>query len=78
VKRAAKPLFERPWQFLAGAGLFGGRTLIFPLNGFVDFLSVNGNLRGGFDTEADFVAPNIDHGDLDVVTNEDALVTLPG
>lgn len=49
-----------------------------PLNGFIHFLSMNGNFRGGFNAQADFIAANVHHCDLDVITDENAFIALPG
>jgi hypothetical protein len=49
---------------------------ILPLNGLIDFLPVNRNLGRCLDSETHFVTSNVDDRDLDVVTDNDALVAL--
>lgn len=56
-------------------GLFG-LPLILSLNGFVNFLSMDGDFGRGFDPQANFIATNVDDGDLDIVTDKNAFVAL--
>ena len=44
------------------------------MNRFVDFLAMNGNILGGDDPEANFVAPNLDDRDRDVAIDHDAFI----
>lgn len=53
-------------------------ALMFALNCFVDFLTVHGNFGRGFNPQPDFVAANVDDGDLDVVADENAFIALAG
>ena len=46
-------------------------------NGIEHFLPVNGHLFRCLDPEADLVATDLHHNDLDVVVDDDALVFFP-
>ena len=67
-----------PSKFLRVFPLQLAGAAVFPLNCFVHFLPMNGDLRGGLDTQPDLVTANIDDGDNDVVAYDDAFVTLSG
>jgi hypothetical protein len=70
-----KPLPRSPVaDRTASAAAFAG----FPLNGFVDFLAVDGNLTRRLNAKADFVTTNIDNRNDDVVGNNNRLVSLTG
>jgi len=49
---------------------------VLALDRFVDFLAVDRDLRRRIDAEADLVAANVDDGDNDVITDNDAFVAL--
>jgi hypothetical protein len=53
-----------------------GRFTVFPLDGLVHFFAVYGDGSGGGDTEADFVAADIDDGDFDVIADHDGFIAL--
>jgi len=53
-----------------------GSALIFALNGFVNLSAMHRNIARGFDTEADFVATDIDNGEYNVVADDDALIAM--
>lgn len=62
-----------------GASRFGvglRSTAVFPLNRFVNFLSVNGNRLRCVDPESHFVASNIHNRDDNVVADHDAFVSM--
>jgi len=61
---------------LAGDGLSGIRLGPFALDGVVDFLAMDGYFLGGINTQADFVAADIDNRNDDVIANNDALIAL--
>ena len=48
------------------------------LDGLVNFTTMDGDMLGRLDPEANLVAANLDHGHRDVVVNDDALVFLAG
>jgi hypothetical protein len=52
--------------------------LIFALTGFVNLTSVDRYFARRFNAEPNHVAAHIDDGNDYVVTDNDALVTLPG
>ena len=56
----------------------GCPALMFALDRFVDFLTMDWNFGRGFDPQPDFVAANIDDGDLDIVADENAFIALTG
>src|SRR5437773_5134376 len=56
--------------------LSGGAILT--SNSVVDFFAMDGDLLGSRDSQANFVAPDIDDGDFDVVTDHDRLIALTG
>jgi hypothetical protein len=53
-------------------------TAILALNGFVYFLSMDGNLAGGLDAKPHLVAANINYRNHDILANNDAFIPLPG
>ena len=55
-----------------------GGPHVFPLDGLVDLLAVNRDLRGSIDTEANLVSPNIHDRYDDIVADHDAFVALSG
>jgi hypothetical protein len=50
----------------------------FPLNGLIDFLTVDRDFRRGLDPQPDFVATNVDDRNHNVITNDNALIPMPG
>jgi hypothetical protein len=52
------------------------RPAVFSLDGFVNFLPMHRNFERCLDTEPHFVATHIDDGDNNVVTDDDAFITL--
>ena len=48
------------------------------LNGLVDFTTMDGDMLGRFDSEANLVSTNLDHGHRDIVVDDDALVLFAG
>ena len=46
------------------------------LDRFINFLAMDGNLGGGFDSQSHLVAPDVNNGDLDVVADENTLIAL--
>jgi len=67
------------WSILRPADfrcLIHGSRLI--LNRLVDLSAMNSNILRRLDTEADFVPTDLDHGDRDVIVDDDALVFLAG
>ena len=78
--RMVRRLREGVWRF---AGLyFGGRRWFcgpagtFALNGLVNFLPVYGDRVRSVDPQAHFVSANIDHGDHNIVADNNAFVAL--
>src|SRR3954462_13992221 len=59
-------------------GIQACRLTILALNGLVHLLAVHGDLDGGRDPQSNLVAPDIHHGDDDVVTDDDAFVAVSG
>lgn len=59
-----------------GLGADGGPSLMFALNRFVHFLPMYRDFGRGFDAQPNFVATNVDDGDLDVVADENAFIAL--
>ena len=49
---------------------------LFPLNGVVDFLAVDGNLFRRLDAQTHLVTADFDHHDGDVITDDDLFVLL--
>src|SRR6202044_831032 len=49
---------------------------LFPLDGVVDFLAVDGNLFRRFDAQTHLVTADLDHHNGDVVTDDDLFVLL--
>src|SRR2546422_10949853 len=54
------------------------RLAVFPANGVVDLSAMDADLFGGADPQTHLVAADIDHGDLDVVSDRDRLAALTG
>src|SRR5438067_646633 len=52
------------------------RSAIFAPDGVVNFLTMDADLLGRRDSQANFVAADIDDGDFDVVTDHDRLIAL--
>jgi hypothetical protein len=50
--------------------------LVFPLNRFVDFPSMDGYLAWGIDSKPYFVAAHIHDRDDDIIANDDTFVAL--
>ena len=48
------------------------------LDGLVDLTTMDGDMLGRLDPEANLVAANLDHGHRDIVVDDDALVLLAG
>ena len=64
---------------LAGVlGVQSARLPVLALDGFVHLLTVYGDFDGGRDPQPNLVAPDIHHGDDDVVTDDDTLVAVSG
>jgi hypothetical protein len=61
---------KRLLRFMVCGGLYG----LLALDGVVDLFAVDRNVGGGFDAEADFVAPDAHDGNLDVVADEDGFI----
>ena len=59
-------------------GVQACRLPVLALNGLVHLLAVHGDFDGGRDPLSDLIAPDIHHGDDDVVTNDDAFVAVSG
>jgi hypothetical protein len=53
-------------------------TAVFALDRVVDFLSVDGDRLGSFDSKTNFIASNVYDRHNDVVANHDALVSVAG
>ena len=49
---------------------------VLPLDGLVDLLPVDWDFGGCLNSQTYFITSNVNNGDNDVVTNDDALVTL--
>src|SRR5258705_5611789 len=47
------------------------RLAVFPANGVVDLFAMDADLFGGIDPQTNLVAADIDHGNLDVVSDHD-------
>jgi hypothetical protein len=64
---------------LAGfLGVQPARLSILALDGFVHFLAMDGNLDRGRDPQSNLIAPNIHHGDDDVIADDDTFVAVSG
>ena len=70
--------------FLGRLDIFGrarpglSRAAILSLNRIVNFLAVDRDRLRSLDSEADFVAPDIDNRHHDIVADHDAFVSVPG
>jgi len=60
----------------AGSAFGGSLLCLFPLDGFVDFLTVNRYLPGGVYPQAHLIATDIDNCNLDIVADYDRLFLL--
>ena len=72
---------ERRVEVFELAGILGvqaARLTILALNGLVHLLAVYGDLDGGRDPQSNLVAPDIHHGDDDVIADDDAFVAVSG
>ena len=54
------------------------RLSILALNGLVHLLAVYGDLDGGRDPQSNLIAPDIHHGDDDVIADDDTFVAVSG
>src|SRR4051812_3061739 len=59
-------------------GFYLCRFAVFTANGIINFLAMDADLFGGIDPQTHLVAADINHGDLDVVSDHDRLVALTG
>jgi hypothetical protein len=59
-------------------GIQSARLSILALDGFVHLLAVYGDLDWGRDTQSNLIAPNIHHGDDDVIAYDDTFVAVSG
>jgi hypothetical protein len=50
--------------------------LPFSLNGIIDFLAMNWDIRGSVDSQANLVSSHIDYGYDNIIADHDALVTM--
>lgn len=69
----------RPWTAafrwkILWLNVRGGAVLA--LNGVVDFLAMNRNMRRRGNSQTDLVTPNINDRDLDVVADHDRFISL--
>jgi hypothetical protein len=56
----------------------GGRNALVPADSLGrDFLTVDGNVSRGFDSDSNLIAVDLHDGHNDVVTNDDLLAQLP-
>ena len=53
-----------------------GPLLLRPLDRLIDLSAMDGDFLGGFDPQSHLVTPYLDHGDDDVVTDDNAFVLL--
>src|SRR4051812_32726420 len=72
---------ERGAELFELAGVLGGqsaRLLVLALDRLVHLLSVHADLDRGRDAQSDLIAPDIHHGDDDVIADDDAFVAVSG
>jgi len=53
-----------------------GRLLVLALNGVVDFLAMDRDVLWRVDSQANFIAADIDNRDHHIVTDHDALIAM--
>src|SRR4051812_9825135 len=72
---------ERGAELFELAGVLGGqsaRLLVLALDRLVHLLAVHADLDRGRDAQSDLIAPDIHHGDDDVIADDDAFVAVSG
>jgi len=66
------------FQLASVLGVQSACLPVFALNGLVHFLAVHGDFDRGRDPQPNLIAPDIHHGDNNVITNDDAFVAVSG